>query len=286
MSTQGETSDAAVRELLERLFLRHRHAPEPLLLVGELPPEWDIPLPQGAEVVGSLGTAEFQSQVVLNLPGEPEQAMAEVERALTAGGWRSGQWMPGMRASGFVPAGAAIPRAGSLLCDDQRRRHLRVSAGPGEGGLADVRLNLNSDPDSFAICEGGGRMHWDPTSVFPALIPPPGMSQRGGGSGGGGGGGSSHAQTTLRGDLAVDEVERHYREQLVAAGWRLNEHAASGRWAWSAWDFTDERGDAWTGLLTVAEPQGQASVRHVALLALSARGGPGSSSTMRLMGSG
>jgi hypothetical protein len=285
MSTQGGTSDAAARKLLERLFLRHRHGPEPLLLVGELPPGWDIPLPQGAVIIGSHIPVEFQAQVVLDLPGEPEQAVVAVEQVLIDQGWRSSQGMPGMRASGFVPASAPTARAARLLCDDQRRRHLRVSAGPGEGGLADVRLNLDSDSDNFAICEGGGRMHRDPTSVFPALSPPPGMSQRGGG--GGGGGRSSHAQTTLRGELPVDAIESHYREQLIAAGWRLSEHAASGRWAWSAWDFLDQRGDPWTGLLTVAEPQGQASVRHVTLLALSARGGgSGSSATMRLLGSG
>lgn len=74
MSTSGETSDAAVRKLLERLFLRHRHGPPPLLLVGELPPEWDIPLPQAAVVVGSLVTSEFLFHVVLDAPVEPEEA--------------------------------------------------------------------------------------------------------------------------------------------------------------------------------------------------------------------
>jgi hypothetical protein len=281
MSTQGGTSDAAIRKLLERLFLRPRHGAEPLLLVGELPPQWDIPLPQGAVIVGSHVPIEFHAQVVLDLPGEPEQAVAAVEQALTARGWRSMQGMAGRR-GGFVPASEAAPRAVRLLCDDQRRRHLNVTGSPGEGGLADVRLTLDSDPDSFAICEGGSRMHRDPTSVFPALSPPPGMSQRGGG--GGGGGGSSHVQTTLRGELPVDAVERHYREQLATAGWRLSEHAASRRWAWSAWDFMDDRGQPWTGLLTVGEPQGQTNVRHVTLVALSARGGAGSSATATLLG--
>lgn len=174
-----------------------------------------------------------------------------------------------MRAGGFVPAGAPAPRA---------------SAGPGEAGLADVRLHLDSDPDNFAFCEGDGWRRRALTSIFPALAPPPGRSQRGGGSGGGGA--SSHTQTTLRGDLPVAAVESHYREQLAAAGWRVSEHAASGRWAWSTWDFTDERGDPWTGLLTVVEPQGQPNVHHVTLIALSARGGAESSATYTLMGSG
>jgi hypothetical protein len=286
MSTPSGTSDAAVRKLLERVFLRHQYGwvpygPAPRLLVGELPPDWDIPLPQAAVVVGSLVNSEFQTEVVLDVPAEPEEAVAAVEQDLTAQGWRSSQEMFGMRAGGFVPADMPAPQAMRLLCDEQRRRHLQASAGPGEGGLADLRLHLDSDPDNFAICEGDGWRRRAKTSIFPALTPPPGMSHRGGG--GGSSGGSSHTQTTLRGDLQVDAVENHYRQQLAAAGWQLSEHAASGRWAWSAWDFTDERGDPWTGLLTVAEPHGQPNVRHVTLMALSARGGSESSAAYTLI---
>ena len=141
-----------------------------------------------------------------------------------------------------------------LLCDHQRRRQLRVNAGPGEGGVADVRLSLNSDPDSFAICETDVWMHLRLTSVFLPLIPPPGMSQRGGGSGGGGG--SSHSQTLLRGELPVGDVESHYREQLIAAVCRLSEHTATVPVGLGTWDFIDDRGQPWMRLLTVAEPPG------------------------------
>jgi hypothetical protein len=286
MRTQGETSDASFRRLMERLFLRHQHGPEPMVFPGELPPEWDIPLPQGAVIVGSIVPVEFQAEVVLDIPGEMEESVALVERTLTASGWRSMQGMTGwapMR-GGFVPAGAA-PRAGRLLCDDQRRRNLRVIARPGGDGLADVHLHLNSDPDNFVrVCEGDGWIHRDSGPAFPAMIPPPGLSHRGGG--GGGGGASSHAYTTLRGELPLEDIEAHYREQLTAAGWRFGQHAATGHWAWSTWEFSDQWGNDCTGLLTVTEPPGQSGVRHVTLLAMANRGGPGSSATMRLMGLG
>lgn len=283
MSTQSGTADSAFRKLIERLFLRPRHGPEPLVFPGALPPEWDIPLPQGAVIVGSIVPDEFQAEVVLDLPGDMEESVVTVEQALTKLGWSPRQDAAGMRPGGFVSAG--MPRAVRLLCDQQRRRSVRVIANSGGDSLADVHLHLNSDPDNFArTCEGDGWIHRDPGPAFPALSPPPGMSHRGGG--GGGGGASSHTHTTLRGALPVDTIERHYREQLADAGWRLSEHAASGPWAWSTWDFSDERGDACTGLLTVTEPSGQANVRHVTLLALADRGGSGSSATMRLMGSG
>jgi hypothetical protein len=76
-----------------------------------------------------------------------------------------------MRAGGFVPGRPPTPAAVRLLCDHQQRRHLRVNAGPGEGGVADVRLSLNNDPDNFAICETDVWMHLRLTSVFPPLSP-------------------------------------------------------------------------------------------------------------------
>ncbi len=76
-----------------------------------------------------------------------------------------------MRAGGFVPGRPPTPAAVRLLCDHQQQRHLRVNAGPGEGGVADVRLSLNSDPDNFAICETDVWMHLRLTSVFPPLSP-------------------------------------------------------------------------------------------------------------------
>jgi hypothetical protein len=56
---------------------------EPFPLVGELPPEWDIPLPLGALIGGSLVSVEYQAEVVLDVPGEPGQAVAAVEQSLT-----------------------------------------------------------------------------------------------------------------------------------------------------------------------------------------------------------
>jgi hypothetical protein len=217
--------------------------------------------------------------VMLDVPGDPEQAVAAVAQVLTARGWRSIQRRtPRMRPGGFLPAGSAVPRVGTILCDDNRQRQLTVSANPGEADVADVSLRLDSDPNSFAQRNNFKDDIWmfqGPTSIFPVLTPPPGMSQWGGG--GGGGGASCHTSTILRGDLPVDAIEIHYREQLAAAGWKMSESAAIGRWAWSTWDFLDERLNAWTCLFTVVGPQGQTNIHHANLLAVAAQGEAGSS---------
>ncbi len=123
--------------------------------------------------------------------------------------------------------------------------------------------------------------HGPPMWVFPPLRPPQGMTQVGGG-GGGGGGGTATAQATLLGDLSPEAIESHYRAQLETAGWRVGEHAASGRWAWSTWEFTGERQAPWMALLTVVATPGVERQRQVYLQAsTSGRGGQGGSwSTM------
>jgi hypothetical protein len=83
----------------------------------------------------------------------------------------------------------------------------------------------------------------------------------------------------------VEDIESHYREQLAAAGWSLSEQAATRRWAWSVWDFLDERGEPWTALLTVVVSQEQPNVRHASLAAIADRGGRNQSASVRLLGS-
>jgi hypothetical protein len=72
----------------------------------------------------------------------------------------------------------------------------------------------------------------------------------------------------------VADIERHYREQLHAYGWVLEDHGDTSHWAWSAWQFTDSRGDPWTGLLIVMQPRDQTEMRQLFLQAVAASSGP------------
>ncbi|MBI4338703.1 MAG: hypothetical protein HY680_01975 [Chloroflexi bacterium] len=184
MTTPGDASDAVVRMFLERLFVRTPHRPsgaEPQVLIGRLPPGWDIPLPDDAKVVGSYVPMDFQVRLVLDMPGQFDQAGEKLVQALTGGGWRLQTGM-GMRSGGFMPSSSS-PAFGRMLVDERRRRTLTLTAMPGDGGLTDVRLDLNSDPQAFASRERAERMGagHDIMSVIPPLTPPPGMRQSGGG---------------------------------------------------------------------------------------------------------
>ncbi len=267
MGTQAESSETRYRRLVERLFLSRwyrRHSEQAQMFVGELPPQWDLPLPAGAEVLGGHVPAEFHAQVVLDVPGDPKQAVAEIERLLVAEGWRA---VPGpasrRRGGGFLGGGMLEPPAAVLLCDYRLWRHLNVTGIEGRSGIAELLLSYNSDPTSFQPCEFTGGMPGEQPSVFPELKPPPGMMQ--GRAGGGGRGTSASNDAVLIGDLSAEAVEQHYRAQLVSAGWRVESYNASGSWAWSTWEFTDNQEKVWTALLTVAAPPGRTRQRELFL---------------------
>ena len=68
-------------------------------------------------------------------------------------------------------------------------------------------------------------------------------------------------------ELSVRELETHYRNQLLDAGWGLKGEGSNGSIAWSTWSFTDEFGDDWSGVLLVSE-FGQENMRLLYLTVL------------------
>ncbi len=250
---------------MERLFLSssyRRSGNQAQMFVGELPPQWDLPLPADAQVLGAHVPVEFHAQVVIDMSGDPREAVAEIQRLLVAEGWRALQaWR--QRGGGFMGGGILEPPAAVLMCDYRLRRHLNVVGTEGQTGMAEVLLSYNSDPSSFQPCEFARGMPGEQPSVFPDLVPPPGMTQ--GRAGGGGRGTSASNDAVLIGDLSAEAVEQHYRAQLVAAGWRIESHTASDSWAWSTWEFTDDQEKVWTALLTVAAPRGRPRQRELFL---------------------
>lgn len=85
--------------------------------------------------------------------------------------------------------------------------------------------------------------------TIPPLAPPSGAQQRGGG--GGGGSDEVHTTATLKTNLALDVVAKHYADQLVQGGWTQTGAGADGPMAWYTWRFTAENQEPWRGLFFV-----------------------------------
>ncbi len=249
--------DGAVRELALRLLTpRYPGAPEPeevQLLTAELPPSLpvEMPLPDGAQVIGSLVRGEEETEIILDAPQSPDEVVSFYKERLTTGGWE----MPEAagQPSGFVSSGV---ESGASFCQEEADVALWVYASESERDMTDVRLNLSDARNSVCNLRMGPG---DLDSPIPVLAAPRGARQM---SAGGGSSGDAHDQSaTLDTELSSAELATHYAEQLEAAGWTRQDEGAAGPIAWSRWQVEDDRGDQWHGLFFVIEIPGQLEKR-------------------------
>ncbi|MDY6912721.1 MAG: hypothetical protein SVM79_10235, partial [Chloroflexota bacterium] len=111
-SVSAGDSDTDLARFVKRLFTHH-YSPfdEPEILPGELPANLsvDIPIPEDAEIIGSLVQSDISKkyehiQIILNVPGEPEDAIAFYQEQLAEIGWHEYERYSSSRQGGFVPS--------------------------------------------------------------------------------------------------------------------------------------------------------------------------------------
>jgi hypothetical protein len=262
----GETSsDSAVERLALRLLTyRYPDSPEPpktQLLPEQLPPDYDLPRPSNATVVGSL-IREEESTVVLDSDQTPEQIFRFFEEAMSDAGWEVAP-EPG-HGGGFVPDRSTM---GQNFCHEEAGRILWVTAYPVDGQPTDVRLSLRSDED-YSPCRdiSPGTGPQGAQALIPSLAAPPGVQQRGGG--GGSSDNNAYTSASLETELAASALADHYSQQLQEAGWTQLDEGDSGPVSWHTWSFQDEEGEAWQGLFFVTEIP-QSTDRHTVYLEIS-----------------
>ena len=247
-----------LEELLARFFSesgkgRWRILPE------ALPSGFDIPLPPGARVVGSVMVAEEDSaaeeaQIILDVATDPREVERFFQEELAESGWYRPQ---SFALRGYVAAeGTLVSSMPFLLfCNDAEDISMQITISPAEDGLSGVRI-ASSDPSGF-LCSRSGRSA--PTlSILPTLKVPPGSKIEG--SGTGDGGDQANAEVTLLTDLTAVALAEHFGGQLEKFAWVLMEEGADGPSAWSIWKYEDSDGNPWVGLLLAIDlPDGKTS---------------------------
>jgi hypothetical protein len=239
------------------------------ILPGELPGDLsvEVPLPNDAEVIGSLVRSDNkyeQVEIILDVPEEPNEVIVFYRNSLKKAGWNESEGFYPPESGGFVSI-PSMPECATFCRYEREGPSLMITAYTQDGEKpADVRLSLDTNPRT-SICKErffGPRGTDRAEKLIPLLKPPEGAVQRGGGSGGGGDQWESDA--TLETELSVRELETHYRNQLMDAGWELKEEGSNGSFTWSTWSFTDEFADDWSGILLVSE-LGQENMRFLYL---------------------
>lgn len=243
-------SDAATRALALRLLApRFPGAPTPeqaRLLVGRLPDGLpvDVPIPDGAAVVGSLARSPRHISIVIDAPLAPDRALAFYRERMAAAGWVEQEPFvhPG---GGFAYVGHAQP---AVFCCGSRGPSLSVSADDTPGAATDVRVDLNLDTRDSPCAQR--RRHGGMHEMFPTLTPPAGARQV---AGGGGGGDQAYTSANLETGLDLAAVADHYARQLEGVGWARGDARQDGPVVWSTWTFRDEDGQGWRSLLFILQ---------------------------------
>lgn len=254
------TNEALLHELVLRLsvFPGDPRLSNPQLLVGQLPSNLNIPLPEGCRILGSLVRSQEIVSIVVDSRLSPEAVLQFYKDRLSADGWKEQEVLRPPH-GGFVHSGLRGLENRVVFCKGERGPAFTVSAFESGNGATDVRLEVNNSAE-FSPCALQNRMqrrmmHHTIQNLIPPLVPPKGAGQFGGG--GGGGMDSWHSSATLTTDLELPDLATHYTTQLAKGGWKLTGEGHDGPIAWSTWTFSDEQGEPWRGLFFILKVPGK-----------------------------
>lgn len=228
-------------------------ASKPRLFLGKIPENLpiEVPVPEQSRVVGTLARSETQVEIVLESDLTPEEVFSFYRVQLTSLGWHEpeGMWPhPG----GFLHSDFG-PHMNITFCQGSGGAGLTLNILQLESRSTDVRLNLSLDremnPCAQQAMMGRQMHHHGMYEIIPPLAPPRGAQQRGGG--GGSGPDEAHTTATLKTNLALDALAKHYADQLSQAGWTQTDAGASGPLGWHTWQFTSEDQEPWSGLFFI-----------------------------------
>ena len=257
-----EENVAQLRELALRLLAPpfDPEARQPQLLVGSLPASlpFDLPLPDGCQIVGSFVRNPETIQIVFDTDQSPIEIIAFYTERMQAVGWSEPEFQRRhrQRESGFVHT-FHRPTLLTTLCKGQRGPALMVSAfgGQDEGRKTEVRLNLDTRSRN-SPCSQSSEIFMDVSALIPPLVPPLGGRQWGGGGGSNSESASTVATLDLESELPLSLLVAHYARQLEQAGWQRTGEGSSEPMGWHTWEFHDKENERWLGVFSLLEIPG------------------------------
>ena len=251
---------AKLEQLVTRLFTqRSTIAPDdegaPQILVGKMPPNFGVLIPDGAYILGSVLQSDDSFQAIVDLPFELPEGEAVFTAALAEAGWREQRRpdQPGFTTRRSVPL--VYCSSGDTLL------YVSLSESPVEN-FTEARIRAAKfDNVPRSVCPEDVAhevLSSSETPELPSLSSPDGVIASGSRSTaaramGLDGSASASLTVTLKTDLSAADLEEHYREQLEALDWELLEQGAAGPVASSVWRVTTEGGEERRGLLWVVE---------------------------------
>jgi hypothetical protein len=245
----NNNSYAGLFRFVERLMTDTSVEKPVIILPGALPSDLPekIPIPNDAETIGSLVRSDGYIEIILDDPQNPNKVMEFYRSSLSKAGWKE------PKVSYPESGGFSSTSSMAAFCRYERKGpSLTVRAYTPDGEKpTDVRIQLDTNPQTSACTQLFNEPNLGFSTVMPVLKAPKSALQKEGG--GCSSGNQWESSATLETELNVKDLEAHYRNQLVEAGWKLEDKGNSSSIAWSTWSFTDESGGHRSGILFVSE---------------------------------
>ncbi len=220
------------------------------ILIGKLPANLpiDFPMVSDSQIVGSIviysqyGDA---TEIILNVPGNPDDIISFYRNHLMENGWIEDDF------SGEFSSPLSYGHA-QFCSENGAGMSLQITAYKAENiDYTDLRLNLHTGMGSFPCSPSD--FHSE-ESILPLLREPEGSVSFG--SSTGSGGDSHYAELNLKTKLSLQELEIHYKEQLLNTSWKLERQDVSDIVIWDIFTVFGEDGDEWTAIMIVHDVVG------------------------------
>lgn len=264
MNQNTPSSDKENVERLRVLALRllaHPFDQQPQLLAGSFPDPlpFDVPLPDGYQVIGSYARTPEDTILLFDTDQSSTEIITFYTQQMQATGWSEPDVLRRQRQhheGGFTHT--ATQGSYITLCRGRRGPALMIyaSTGPNDGEKTRVRLNLDTRSHN-SPCTQSSEFFIGVSRLIPRLEPPPGGRQWGGG---GGGSDSESASTSatldVDSDITLPLLAAHYTRQIERGGWQSTGEGSTEPMAWSTWELQDKENERWMGVFTLLQVPG------------------------------
>ncbi|MEM9907584.1 MAG: hypothetical protein AAF921_21450 [Cyanobacteria bacterium P01_D01_bin.44] len=251
----AEATDDPVllRALAERLIGVH-FSPEHELLVGTLPdalPVENLPIPDGASILGSVVRGDDYMEVVLTSTQLPDEIVNFYEEQLLNAGWRVGEPQIQLLEFSRSDADQSAMNLPPIYCSDTENIALQVSVELQPEQPTDIRLSIFGAEISglSSGCQSNG------LAFLPNLQLPSGV-EISTSHAGSDGDKALYTDIVVNTSLTGEALLSHLSEQFEQAGWTPMEQMNDDILSWASWTFEGEPGETWQGVLNIIKLQG------------------------------
>ena len=206
---------------------------------------YDLPVPPNVRIIGSITGGWVDYQLLYDSDLDSKTINEFYSKNLMDKGWQLAPTNQGQ--GGFVSQSDQY----HYYCQKDGNAYLTVETPSMAEGKTGIRLTLDTNPDPHmcdASAAGTGYSH---DKLLPQLKAPEGTFVQGGGAGMSDRDAESSA--SLSSKLSTGELLEIYNQQLVDAGWEMQNSGSGEGGAWSQWTLKDEQGKDWLGSLIIVK---------------------------------